>query len=297
MRYISQTLVEAVCRIAQVDGDFDTAIPQLSLHRRSHSEEEPRPCLYPRGLVLVLQGRKRLVYGKRRVEYGKGYSLLLPVDLPVMSQVVEASAKRPFLGMLLQLDSTLLVQAARETADGHPAEAIAPDSVSMAKAGGGVMEALTRLMQLEREPTLLPHLAPLIKKEIAVRLMTGEHGPTLRSMLIVGSPAQRIALAMRWFGQNFADKTGVDALAAQVGMSPTTFRQHFRQIAGISPLQYQKQLRLQKAKELMLNASIDIANAAARVGYVSLSQFSREYKRFFGESPRRDVRRETNVDT
>jgi transcriptional regulator GlxA family with amidase domain len=106
----------------------------------------------------------------------------------------------------------------------------------------------------------------LIKKEIAARLLTGKHGPTLRSMLIVGSPAQRIALAMRWFGQNFAQKTGIDALAAQVDMSPTTFRQHFRQLAGISPLQYQKQLRLQKARELMLNASIDTANAAARVG-------------------------------
>jgi len=296
LQHISQALVDAVCRIARDDGDFATAIPQLSLHRRGRPEE-PRPCLYPRGLVLVLQGRKRLVYGQRRVDYGTGDSLLLTADLPVVSQLIEATAELPFLALLLQLDSALLVQVANETADWRTSKVVVKDLVSMAKPDDGLMQAITRLVQLEHEPALLAHLGPLIQKEIAIRLLTGVHGPALRSMLIIGSPAQKIARAMRWIRQKFAERTCIDALAAHVGMSPTTFRQHFRQIAGVSPLQYQKQLRLQQAKELMLNGSVDTANAAARVGYVSASQFRREYKRFFGESPRRDTRREMGAVT
>lgn len=294
MQYISQTLVDAVCRVARSDGDFATAVPQLSLHRRSQPEE-PQPCLYPRGLILVLRGHKRLAYGDHRVTYGAGDLLLISADLPVVSHLVEASPEAPFLGLLLRLDSALLVQVANETADGRPAEPPASDLVTIGRPDEELVQAFARLVRLEFEPTLLPHLAPLIQKEIAIRLLSGVHGSALRSMLITGSPAQKVAKAMRWLRENFAEKTSIDALAAEVGMSPTTFRQHFRQIAGLSPVQYQKQLRLQQAKELMLNGSIDTANAAARVGYVSASQFSREYKRFFGESPRRDVRREMSA--
>ena len=291
MQSISQTLVDAVCRIAHSDGDFSTAVPQLSLHRRSQPEE-PQPCLYPRGLILVLRGHKRLAYGHHRLTYGAGDLLLISADLPVVSHLVEATAEAPFLGLLLRLDSALLVQAANETADWRPADAMASDLVTIGRPDDELMQAFARLVQLEFEPALLPHLAPLIQKEIAVRLLAGLHGSALRSMLITGSPAQKVARAMRWLRENFAEKTSIDSLAAEVGMSPTTFRQHFRQIVGSSPVQYQKQLRLQQAKELMLSGSVDTANAAARVGYVSASQFSREYKRFFGESPGRDVRRE-----
>lgn len=294
MHTINQTLIDAVCRIARSDGDFATSIPQLSLHRRSHPED-PQPCLYPRGLILVLRGHKRLAYGNHRVTYGAGDLLLIPADLPVVSHLDEASAEAPFLGLLLRLDSALLVQVANETKDERPSEAITSDLLTIGKPDEGLLQAFARLVQLESEPHLLPHLSPLIQREIAVRLLAGVHGNALRAVLITGSPAQKVARAMRWLRENFATKTSIDALAAEVGMSPTTFRQHFRQIVGLSPVQYQKQLRLQQAKELMLNGSIDTANAAARVGYVSASQFSREYKRLFGESPRRDVRREVNA--
>lgn len=286
-----QELIDAVCKIAQVDGDFTTPIPELSLYRRSRPEA-PAPCLYPRGLVLMLQGQKQIVYGRHKLDYGAGDSLLFTVDLPVVSQLVQASPERPFLGLLLQLDNALLVQVAHDTEEWRTAEKTAPNSLSIAPAEYGLLQAITRLVQLHQEQHLLPHLAPLIQKEIAVRLLTGVHGATLRSLLTVGSPAQKIARAMSWLKQHFAEKTAIDALAAEVGMSPTTFRQHFHQIAGISPLQYQKQLRLQQAKQLMLNEATDIANASAQVGYESVSQFGREYKRFFGESPQRDVRRE-----
>lgn len=291
MEHDYQALIDAVCLIAQADGDFATAIPELSLYRRSRPEG-PAPCLYPRGLVVILQGQKQIVYGRRQLEYGAGDSLVFTVDLPVVSQLIQASPERPFLGLLLELDSALLVQVANDTEEWRTADKAAPASLSIAPAEYGLVQAVTRLVQLHQEPHLLLHLAPLIQKEIALRLLTGVHGTALRSLLTVGSPAQKIARAMRWLKQHFAEKTAIDALAAKVGMSPTTFRQHFHQIAGVSPLQYQKQLRLQQAKQLMLNETADTANASAQVGYESVSQFSREYKRFFGESPQRDVRRE-----
>ena len=287
MEHHYQTLIDAVCKIAQADGDFSTSIPELSLYRRSQPEA-PAPCVYPRGLVLILQGQKQIAFGRRKLECGTGDSLLLTVDLPVVSQLVQANPERPFLGLLLQLDGALLVQVANDTKE-WPTENTAPTSLSIAPAEYGLLQAITRLVQLHQEPHLLLHLAPLIQREIALRLLTGVHGASLRSLLTVGSPAQKIARAMRLLKQHFAEKTAIDTLAAKVGMSPTTFRQHFHQIAGISPLQYQKQLRLQQAKQLMLNESADIANAPAQAGYESVSQFSREYKRFFGES--RDVRR------
>lgn len=296
MHTIHQTLVDAVCRIAGNDGDFATAIPQLSLHRRSHPEE-PQPCLYPRGLILVLRGHKRLAYGNRRVTYGAGDLLVIPADLPVVSHLDEASCEAPFLALLLRLDGALLVQVANETADERPAQSMTSDLLTIGQSDEGLLRAFARLVQLGSEPNLLAHLSPLIQKEIAIRLLASVHGQTLRAALIAGSPAQKVARAMRWLRENFAAKISIDTLAADVGMSPTTFRQHFRQNVGLSPVQYQKQLRLQQARELMLNGAIDTANAAARVGYMSASQFSREYKRLFGESPRRDVRREASEDS
>jgi AraC-like DNA-binding protein len=138
---------------------------------------------------------------------------------------------------------------------------------------------------------LMPQLAPLIQREIAVRLLTGPYGPMLRHLTAAGSPSRQIARAVAWLKQNFSDLLRVDELAANSHMSPSTFRQHFRAITGISPLQYQKQLRLQEARQLMLNQNLDAGSAGARVGYESSSQFSREYARLFGAPPVRDIQR------
>ena len=138
---------------------------------------------------------------------------------------------------------------------------------------------------------MVHRLAPLIQQEITIRVLTSRYGPQLRQLVAVGSPSQQIAKALAWLRQNFTQALHVDDLAARTHMSPSTFRQHFRAITGMSPLQYQKRLRLQEARQLMLNRSLDAGNAGGLVGYESASQFSREYRRLFGSPPQRDIRR------
>ena len=153
------------------------------------------------------------------------------------------------------------------------------------------MHALARLVRLLDEPLLTPRIAPLIQQEIAERLLNGRYGSALRRLITLGSPNQQIAKVMSWLKQNYMDNMPMNDLAAKAHMSPSTFRQHFRVVTGMSPLQYLKHLRLQEARQLMLNGDIDAGSAAVRVGYESASQFSREYSRLFGQPPYRDTRR------
>jgi transcriptional regulator GlxA family with amidase domain len=154
-----------------------------------------------------------------------------------------------------------------------------------------VLDALERLVGLLDEPALISAIAPLIKEEIVVRLLSGAHGPQLLHVVSTGSPSQHIAKAVAWLKLNFSQALRMDDLAATAFMSPSTFRQHFRAVTGMSPLQYQKQLRLQAARQMMLSQNVDASSAGGLVGYESSSQFSREYSRLFGEPPQRDIKR------
>jgi transcriptional regulator GlxA family with amidase domain len=164
-------------------------------------------------------------------------------------------------------------------------------AISFEVLDGVLLDPLVRLVKLLGEPALVPRLAPLIQQEITVRLLTGPHGAQLRHLVTTGSPGQQIAKAVAWLKQNFVEALKGGDLADRAHMSPSTFRQHFRALTGVSPLQYQKQLRLQEARQLMLNEALDAGSAAVRVGYESASQFSREYSRLFGEPPQRDIAR------
>ena len=164
-------------------------------------------------------------------------------------------------------------------------------SLSIETLDAALLDALVRLLALLGEPAVLPRLAPLIEQEIATRLLVGPHGPYLRQLAAAGSPGRQIAKTVAWLKQHYAQTVDVEELAVRAHMSPSTFRQHFRAITGVSPLQYQKQLRLQEARQLMLNQDLDAGNASGRVGYESASQFSREYSRLFGAPPQRDIRR------
>src|SRR6476659_1263612 len=164
-------------------------------------------------------------------------------------------------------------------------------SIAFKALDAAVLDALIRLVTLLHEPALAPRLAPLIQQEIIIRLLTGPHGSQLRRLVTAGSPSQQIAKAVAWLKQNFVETLHGDDLADRAHMSPSSFRQHFRALTGVSPLQYQKQLRLQEARQLMLNENFDAGSAGGRVGYESPSQFSREYSRLFGAPPQRDVTR------
>jgi AraC-like DNA-binding protein len=217
--------------------------------------------------------------------------MLTTIDLPVVSHVTRASAREPFLGMMLTLDVRSILQMASEIDAPRPRQDHAHGSISFERLDSTLLDALTRLVSLLNEPALVPRLAPLIQQEIIVRLLTGPHGQQLRQLVVAGSPGQQIAKVVAWLKQNFAQPLQGDELADRAHMSPSTFRQHFRNLTGVSPLQYQKQLRLQEARQLMLNENLDAGSAGGRVGYESPSQFSREYSRLFGAPPQRDITR------
>lgn len=283
-------LLEAVAGIAQCDGDFPTGIRGLSVHRRS-SVGAPMPCIYGLGLGLTLQGRKQVLLGDEVYDFSPGMSLLTTVDLAVASHVVDASRDTPFLGMLLTLDPEVVIdEAARMNLPPVP-KGIAYKPISLEPLDAPLVDALARLVRLLSEERVAGALAPLIRREITVRLLASAHGIHLRHVVTVGTPSQQIAKVMGWLKLNFHRTLRVDELAASANMSPSTFRQHFRDIAGMSPVQYQKQLRLQEARQIMLNEHVDASVAGLRVGYESPSQFSREYSRLFGAPPQQDIRR------
>ena len=283
-------LAQAISKFAQTDGDYTTAVPALTLHRRS-APTQPLHCIYTLGLGVIAQGAKQVMLGDEVVDYSPGRSMLTTIDLPVVSHVTQASIRKPFLGLLLTLDVRQIVQMASELDLPRPSRERAFRPVSIERLDKALLDALVRLVELLDEPALVPRLAPLVQQEITVRLLTGRYGPQLRQLVAVGSPSQQIAKAVAWLKQNFTQALQVDDLAARTHMSPSTFRQHFRAITGMSPLQFQKQLRLQEARQLMLNQSLDAGNAGGLVGYESASQFSREYSRLFGAPPQRDIRR------
>jgi len=283
-------LARAIRTFAQTNGDHTTAIPALTLHRRA-APTEPLHCIYHLGLGVVAQGGKQVILGSESLSYMPGRSMLTTIDLPVVSHVTHATSREPFLGMMLRLDARTILQLAAEMDAPRRQRDAVYRTVSIETLGADLLDALLRLVKLLEQPDLVPHLAPLIQQEITVRLLTGPHGPHLRHIVTVGSPSQQIATAVAWLKQNFIEAFRVDDLADRAHMSPSTFRQHFRSITGVSPLQYQKQLRLQEARQLMLNENHDAGSAAGQVGYESPSQFSREYSRLFGAPPQRDVSR------
>ena len=286
----TSALARAIGNFAQTDGDYNTLIPALKLHRRA-APTEPLHCIYNLGLGVVAQGDKQVLVGEQSIDYGPGQSMLTTIDLPVVSHVTRASAREPFLGLMLTLDVRSILQAASEMDAPRPRRDDAHRSISFEVLDAALLDALIRLVNLLHEPALVPRLAPLIQQEITVRLLTGPHGTQLRHLVVAGSPDQHIAKVVAWLKQNFAQPLQGDDLADRAHMSPSTFRQHFRALTGVSPLQYQKQLRLQEARQLMLNENLDAGTAAGRVGYESASQFSREYSRLFGAPPQRDVTR------
>lgn len=249
------------------------------------------PCIYGLGLAVVAQGGKQVTLGDQVLTYGAGQSLLITADLPVVAHVTRADLAHPFLCLFLSLDANALVQlAAGMDLPPLPREP-ASRAISLSALDASLLDAAIRLVQLLDEPALVATLAPLIQQEIMVRLLCGPHGPYLRHLVSVGSPSNQIAQAMAWLTQNYVNDVLMDELAARVHMSPSTFRLHFRHVTGMSPLQYQKQLRLQQARHLMLYQALDAGSTAARVGYESASQFSRDYSRLFGAPPQRDIKR------
>lgn len=284
-------LKHTASKIAQNDGDHKTNIPGLWVYRRS-AATEAMPCIYGLGLGITVQGGKRVLLGDEVFDYGVGQSLITSLDLPVVSYVSQASKAAPYIGIRLELDARTITQEAAKMDLPDPTAATTfTRAVSVNTLDSVLLDAVARLLALNDESHLIRHLAPLVQQEIVIRLLRSAHAPTLRQTLATGTRSQSLSQLMDWLKNHYTEKISIDDLAAKAHMSPSTFRENFRTITGSSPLQYLKNLRLQEARQLMLNDDMDAGSAALRVGYESASQFSREYRRLFGAPPYRDLQR------
>jgi AraC-like DNA-binding protein len=237
---------------------------------------------------MVAQGAKEVFLADETYRLDPAQSLLVSVDLPVAARVVEASPGHPYLAVRLALDAAVVGEL---LADGTPTPPLGlpARAIAVTPAEPPLLDAVSRLVALLDSPQDTAALAPLVLREITYRLLTGPQGARMRQIVSAGAPAHRIARAIRWLKDHFADPIQVESLARRVGMSPSAFHLHFKHVTALSPLQYQKRLRLHEARRLMLGEGLDAAESAFRVGYESPSQFSREYRRMFGAPPRQDI--------
>jgi AraC-like DNA-binding protein len=265
-----------------------TDIPGVTLHRRV-APTNPCSMTYQPSVTVMAQGRKRVDLGSTTFIYGESRYLLTAVDLPIISQVTEASEEVPALAISLKLEMPI-VRELLNREEVLIAES-APRSPGMAvgRATPEFLSAWCRLVDLLHTPQDIPFLSGLIQREIIYRVLRGPEGTRLRAIATLGDQSQRTAKAIAWIGSNYAKPLRLEDLAQFTNMGVSTLHHHFRALTAMSPLQYQKQLRLQAARGLMLLNGLDAASAAFEVGYESPSQFNREYSRFFGQPPMRDI--------
>lgn len=288
LEYLNHSMAALIERRVAGTADWTTPIPNLNFFRRDEPAE-PCICLVEPSVVMVVQGAKQMVIGSDAYHYDSSRFLVTSLDLPANSGVLTASREQPCLGFWLKLDLRMLAEL---IAQGHlpPAkERSGAGSVGLGTITPTLLEPFHRLLGLLDEPEAIDIMAPLIQREIHYRLLTSDQAPLLRQIASVDSQGYRIARAIDWLKLNYTSSMRVEDLAARVQMSVPTFHHHFRQLTAMSPLQYQKWLRLNEAKRLMLNEFMDAASAAFEVGYESPSQFSREYSRLFGAPPKRDI--------
>jgi AraC-like DNA-binding protein len=282
-----EELVKLITRAVRQDGTVEP-LPGLSLHRVSTSRA-PLHSLYKPVFCIIAQGSKEVLLGDERYVYDPAHYLLVTVDLPIVSHVCEASPERPYLSFRLELDPTLVSSVMVEAGYPAPAGPAGVRAVNVSTLDASLLDAVVRLVRLVDTPSEARFLAPLITREIIFRLLMGEQGDRLRHIAVLGGHTHRIARAIEQLRQGFDQPLRIDDIAQELGMSVSGFHHHFKSVTAMSPLQFQKRLRLQEARRLMLGEHLDAASAAYRVGYDDASHFNREYKRLFGLPPMRDV--------
>lgn len=285
-----QEISSIIDRFTGADGDFPTAISNLNLYRRS-GPTLPHHSAYRPGFAIVVQGAKSLTVGQEEYRYGAGQYLLTSLDLPVASHVTEASPEAPYLCFGFTIDSARLSDLiARVSVPRHPAaDGLRGWAVNVASPE--ILDASVRLLRLLDSSDDIAVMAPLIEHEILYRLLSGADGPRLLQIAMSDSHSNKVVRAVAWIRDNFAETLRIEDLADRINMSVSSLHHNFKAVTAMTPLQYQKQLRLHEARRLILVDQLDVGMAGHRVGYESPSQFSREYSRLYGSPPRRDAER------
>ncbi|MDG2523358.1 AraC family transcriptional regulator [Caulobacter segnis] len=282
-------LVSLITRFTPEDGHIQTAINGLFVARKTSPSVPLHTAQWP-CLAMVVQGAKVVRIGEETLRYGVGDYLLVALDMPVASCVVEATPDKPQIGFGMAIDPVRLGDLMRRI--GVPRPATAADAVrglAVNTAGPDLLDAVLRLMRLLERPHDIPALAPLIQDEILYRLLTGPDAARLLHITAGEGGGGRVARAVNWLRDHYDQPLRIEALADAVGMSESSLHHQFKAVTAMTPLQYQKQLRLHEARRLMLVEDADVSTAGFRVGYQSPSQFSREYRRLYGLPPARDV--------
>ncbi len=282
-----EELAERIAQAIHRDGKLE---PLKGLHfNRISSSAEPCHSVSIPAFCVIAQGSKEVLLGSDRYQYDPSHYLLATAELPVVSQILEASKEKPYLSLRLDLDSTLVGSVMVEAGYPSPQRGANVKAINVSPLDAPLLDAVVRLVRLLDSPAEAHVLAPLIKREIIYRLLMGEQGNRLRQIAVLGGYTHHIARAVERLRKDFNQPLRIENIARELGMSVSGFHHHFKSVTAMSPLQFQKQLRLQEARRLMLGQNLDATSAAYRVGYDDASHFNREYKRLFNAPPMRDV--------
>ncbi len=290
MQVNREELVERIARATPIDG-YIQPLQGIHLGRLSAPLEQIHGMLEP-SFCVIAQGSKEILLGDSRYRYDPLHYLLATMDLPSVGHVVDASKEHPYLSLRLELPSALVTSVMVEL--GHsasPKQVVDVRAVDVSPLDANLLDTVVRLVKLLESPTEAPILMPMIIREIIYRLLLGDQGDRLRHMSVLGGYTPLITRAVQRIRQHFDETLRIEQIASELGMSVSSFHHQFKAVTAMSPLQFQKQLRLQEARRLMLGENLDAANAAYRVGYQDASHFNREYKSVFGVPPMRDVQR------
>ncbi len=281
-------LADRVARKSTAEGMHDCAIPGLSLIRYS-SPSQPLPTVYEPSLCIVVQGRKQALLADETFTYDALNYLVVSMTLPVTGRVIEATPERPYLCLRFNVDTKLIGELLQQVPTPKDPAPTGARAMYLARTSAPLLDAVLRLVRLLDTPEEAPVLAPLALREIHYRVLTGELGHRLRELCVIDSQAHRIARAIDLLKRRYSEPLRIEELASAAHMSSSSLHHRFKAVTAMSPLQFQKQLRLQEARRLMLLEGIEAGSAGHRVGYESPSQFTREYRRLFGAPPRQEV--------
>ena len=285
---LNDSLKERLLKWLPEQSRLETPISGLALTRHDENTSEIR-CFYTPMIALVVQGFKRSMIGDHEANYGELHCVTVGIDMPGVFHITDASPQAPFLSLSVKLDRRIITQLITEAPSIVTVQEGEVTPIVVDEVGKDLLQAFSRLVELLDTPSRIPVLAPMILREIHYYLLCGSQGKCLRLFNTNGTQANQIAQAISWLRENYTSPLRMEELARYANMAPSTFNRHFKEVTSLSPLQFQKRLRLYEAERLMLLEGKDAGTAALMVGYESGSQFNREYKRQFGAPPRKDV--------